>query len=97
MGEFVGRLTELHHDERAQNVAIEHNNVIKRYYSSQIRKFVAQPLVLNDPIADRSMEENHKEAHHHKEEHFITESMRNSTLTRAHMVNVHLLVRVIKY
>ena len=62
IGEFIGSFTVLHHDERSKIAAIDQDGTIKRYSSSQIRPFVAQPSELDDAKADRKIEDCHTKA-----------------------------------
>ena len=59
MGEFVGPITVLHHDERSKIVAMDQDGITKRHSSSQIRPFLEQHSVLNGFITERKIEDCH--------------------------------------
>ena len=59
IGEFIGQFTVLHHDERSMIVAIDQDEVIKRYSTSQIRPFIEQTSMLNNSIVERKIEDRH--------------------------------------
>ena len=60
VGEFIEQFTVLHHDERYKIVAIDQDEVIKRYYPSQIWPFLEQPSALDDSIMERMIEDRHE-------------------------------------
>ena len=62
IGEFIGPFTVVRHDERSSIVAIDEDGVIKRYYTSQIRPFMAQPSVLDDAIVECDIEDRKTQA-----------------------------------
>ena len=49
-------------------ISIDQHGVIKRYFSSQIKPLVEQPLVFDGAFADPSIEYNQKQAHQDEEE-----------------------------
>ena len=54
---FIGAFTLTHHDERSKNAAIGQDRVIKRHFTSQIRLYLEQPLVFDDFITKRKIED----------------------------------------
>ena len=61
IGEFIEPSTVLHHDKRSKIVAIDQDGVIKRYSTTQVQLFIAQPSVLYDAIAERDIEKRYIE------------------------------------
>ena len=51
-----------------QDCSHRQNDVIKRYFISQIKPFVPQQIVLDDFIANRNIKDNHKKEQLDKEE-----------------------------
>ena len=59
IGELLGTLNVLQHDERSKTFPIDQDRVIKRYSASQIRPLLEQPSMLDDSITERKIEGRH--------------------------------------
>ena len=59
IGELIGLFTVLNHDERSRIDAIDQEEVIERYSTSQIRTFLEQTSMLDDSIAEHKIKDRH--------------------------------------
>ena len=66
IGDIVGSLTVLHHEELSKIVALDKNEVIKRYFPLQEDYFFWEPSVPENAITDRDIEDKHKKTHNKK-------------------------------